>query len=645
VKHYANKYVLVPMTYLKSLSVYIFLLAAHTLVAQDDYFGIKHPGDNSHKKCTKCLETFNSIPKEILFNVIVDNFNDIYFVINDKEWYDKIIRSKNDGLAADIVQKKRYSCDIKKVDHAVPSRGKLLKPLYKSDLKHNMEVSPKGDIRIKIGSLPSEYQHEDVEVNILFIQDKHWCLYLNLCNIKAYKWELLDMGMFFDTLTYKTNFDTALSDKENFILKYKKIVATIPFEKNKSTYSASDIRPLYDSLNLTNYTIKTVSINAFSSVEGSTERNVELQEKRAQSIINALQSYQNPSIVTTINAVENWVDFLNDVANTPHAYLTELTKSEIKEALKNKKIAQDLEIFLSEHRKAVITFELQLKDNYSDYSADTLIKLFDKSIAANNVKEAAYIQQSIFEKIKTRTASIDYTDSLRIPQQKNYNSLLNQNAIFEFFMTKDDLYETYDELVLLDAIIPNDAHIKYNICVLKFQIWSLGKSAFTPEEFKKEILALGKLGINANLIKRMLINYEILMCEYYMQNKEYAKKDESLKFISSNYKKVPMSDMDYVSLAEYFVAYAKYDWAIQLLTKKVYTTEVEEDLLFYYLNLTLLDTKLTTKNNYRTILNNALIANKLRYCKLFEADRNGGFSFQLLENDNLRLNYCENCPQ
>jgi hypothetical protein len=81
------------------------------------------------------------------------------------------------------------------------------------------------------------------------------------------------MGFYFDTLTNKSAFDTSLTEQERYILQNKVLRFEIPFEKNKSEYSSADIKPLYDSLNLTDFNIKKITIRAYSSIEGNEERN------------------------------------------------------------------------------------------------------------------------------------------------------------------------------------------------------------------------------------------------------------------------------------------------------------------------------------------------------------------------------------
>ena len=83
--------------------------------------------------------------------------------------------------------------------------------------------------------------------------------------------------------------------------------------------------------------------------------------------------------------------------------------------------------------------------------------------------------------------------------------------------------------------------------------------------------------------------------------------------------------------------------AVKLLESKVRSVDVDEDLLFYYLNLTLIDKELTQDFNYRIVMLNASSMNKQRFCKLFNSIESGGITFQLLEDDYLRKTYCESC--
>ncbi|QQS50947.1 MAG: hypothetical protein IPM71_15405 [Bacteroidota bacterium] len=524
----------------------MILLTANSFGQQ--YFDIKNPGNDYYKKCQDCLDLINNKPKEIQFGIQRDEYDNLYFVVTRKEWYEMMIKKSGDGIAIDIVSKDSYDCSKEKIEHKLLIKGDLQNPLYKKELEQNMLPSKNGEVSIKMGKVPDKYLDKDVEFNIIFLKNKYLCYYNSFFDLKTYRWDLLDMGFYFDTLTYKSTFDTSLSEQEKYVLQNKVLKFEIPFEKNKSEYSSLDIKPLYDSLNLTDYNIKKITIRTYSSIEGNEVRNNQLQQERAQSIVSALQSYQKPSIVTEILVSENWVDFLKDISLTQYSYLAELSKDEIKEKLKDKNLVLQLEPYLQKHRKAIIILDLQKKDKYKSIPVIELVELFSKSISEKNLVQAIDIQNSIFEKVRNHEIPTNFIDKLEIPQKSEFSLLLNKNSIFKYLMNELDVYSTYKELTELQDLIPKDGHIKYNICALKFKVWLLGASAVNPIDFKKEISELKKFGIPDNLVKRMLINYEIIMCEYYMMQGDFINKDKSLKYIYSNYKYITLSDNDYLIL-------------------------------------------------------------------------------------------------
>lgn len=628
----------------KNLLLGFLIIITANLCFCQNVQGIKNPGNDFYKKCHDCEDMIRTKPKEIQFGVHHDDMNNAYLYITNIEWLQKLLTKSNDGLAIDVVLRSQYSCgNSKNQTNNTPYRGEVQPPVFLKKLKENMIVDLQGGAILPMGQLPNKFKGKELELNIIIIKNSYLCHYNTFVDVQAYRWQLMDMGFYMDSLIYKTKYDSTNTTREKYILQHKNLRFEIPFEKNKSEYSQEDIKPLYESLRLTDFDIKKISIRAYSSVEGNYEHNINLQKSRSQSIVDALQEFQKDSIVTEITASENWVEFLNDIVNTSYANLSRLTKAQIKEKLEITSIKNGLEPILHHHRKAVVLLDLQKKNKYRDMNSNTILELYSRSIANRNLFEAIEIQHSIFEKVKNLEIPIDRVSEIQIPQQAEFGQLLNNHSMFKYLMDEEAVYETYLELLTLQDLIPEDGHLKYNICVLKFKLWILGSPSVEPEEFKKEILALNTHGIEQNLIKRMMVNYHIIMGEHYMFIGEYINKDKALLFVKNNYKYAPLADKDFVSLAQYFSSFARYDWAIKLLESKVKNLEVSEDLLFYYISLTIFDNKHTKSSNYRTIMLNAININKERFCHLFDTYGTGGVTFQLLENDYLKTTYCENC--
>ncbi|TGV00232.1 hypothetical protein [Flavivirga rizhaonensis] len=626
---------------MKTFYFFVFLLFPFYLINAQNTYDIQFPKTENERdqNCQSCFQIFRQKPKEVKFSIKREG-NNLYFQTNDKKWFNTLFKNSGDGIAVDVVAKDRYSCDLESV---VPTqiRGKLLKPVYASKLKSGLKPHDGNAFRVHVGRISDTDINKKLEYNILFLSNKSLCRYYVVYDLESYKWDLLDTGMYLDSLTYNTK-QIKLTAKEGYILRSKTLKFKIPFEKNKSEYSQEDIKPIYDSLRLTDFNIKSINIKAYSSVEGSLERNIELQEQRANSIVAALQTFQKPTIKIEVSSSENWVEFLNDIKDTKFENLGKLKKNLVKAKLVGA-LSQEMEPILQYHRKAVLELELEKKNKYKTIIPNELIVKFNASIKAENLDEAIEIQNALFEKLKNKEISPNLLRRMEIPKQSRFVKIFNKNSAYRYMLNELQGLIVYNELLDLEKLVPKNGEVKYNIAAIKIRLWRFRAIDINETKLKNQIYALKNYDIESSLISRMMVNYHIIKAENLMRKRDYVNKDKSVSYIKNNYKKFYLSDYDYLSLAQFFSYYANVDMAVELLKKKAQSINIDEDLLFYYLNLTLVKRELTQQDDYRTILLNAINMNKARFCKLFNTVEGGGVTFQLLVDEYLRGTYCENC--
>ena len=616
----------------------LFAFSLNSLVAQNTY-DIEFSKKDRDQNCQECFQAFNEKPYEVKFSISRENAN-LYFEVNDKNWFNRLFKNPGDGIAIDIVLKDRYACDLESIENA-QIKGFLLKPVYSKELKNGLKFNGENIYSVLVGKIPEGLFKDELEFNILFLGNKNICRYYVTYDLESYTWDLLDMGMYLDTLTFDTK-QINPSAKENYLIRNKTLKFKIPFQKNKSTYSQADIKPIYDSLRLTDFNIKAINIKAYSSIEGIASRNIELQDLRANSIVAALQTFQKPTIETMVSSSENWVEFFNDIKGTKYENLSSLSKNEVRAKIAGA-LSREMEPIFKNHRKAIIELELEKKDKYKDESADKLLIKFNDAITVEEIEEANEIQNSIFEKIKVKEASPTILDQMDIPLQVKFARIFNKNSAFKYILDFKQALIVYNDLIELEKLVPNDINVKYNIMAVKIKLWRFDAINVDEDELKNQINAFKNYGINSSLISRMMVNYHIIKAENLMRNRDYTTKDKSVDYIKTNYKNFPLSDYDYLSLAQFFSYYGNTKMAVDLLESKARSIDIDEDLLFYYLNLTLINEDLTHDSNYRTIMLNAINMNKGRFCKLFNSIENGGVTFQLLDDAYLRDAYCENC--
>ncbi|MFQ3296234.1 MAG: outer membrane protein OmpA-like peptidoglycan-associated protein [Polaribacter sp.] len=620
--------------------VIIFALFLSSFIHSQNNLGFSLPTTNAERnqKCNYFSNAFKEKPKEVGFNIRREG-NKLFFSTNDKKWWSTVFKKSGDGIAIDVVSKSRYACG--KELEVSQIKGTVLRPVFAQKLMRGFKArATSKSSQTFVGTIPDELLKEELEFNILFLSNKMLCRYQTIYNLESYPWELLDMGVYLDSLMYK---DKKIRSSDSFITKYKTLKFSIPFEKNKAEYSSEDIKPLYDSLRLTDFNIKKIQIKAYASIEGSLKRNLELQEKRANSIVKSLQTFQKPNIVTEISSSENWVEFLNDVSKTKYKKFAKLSKQSIKQKVVGT-ISKALEKYLKNHRKAVITLELEKKDKYKNMSKEMLVGVFNNLILKEDIQEALVVQNSIFEKLKDEN-SPDLLRELNVPKQIKFIPILNKNSIFKYLLNVSYAKIAFDELKKLENLDPKSKNIKYNLVVVKFVIWKNNWEKIAENDFKREILKLKSYGITQNLIDRMLVNFHIVKAEKNSRQRKYVAKDASVAFIINTYKNFNLSNYDYLSLAQFLTYYSHTAEATEVLEGKVRTITVDEDLLFYYLNLTIINDNAVASQYYRTIMLNAITMNKERFCGLFNPSLEKGVTFQLLKNNYLKDTYCENCAK
>lgn len=610
-----------------------FLLICQT---KPETYDIKYPGQNPIAKCGDYLELYKKIPIELRYSVsVIDGY--IYVALPASQYFEALFDKKTDGIAIDILRRDQYKCYARNnFSKSWANRGKLLPPMYKEEMIAKMQVSEYGHVWIRYGKVPAKYDLNEIECNLIIVQKKYLCGYHSFINVDFINWGLLEMGLYRDSLS-----------KDDSNVRHQEISKTlsfeIPFAKNKTDFNNNDIAPLYDSLKLTDYNIIDMSIKAYTSVEGALVNNIKLQEGRARSILNSLQAYQKPNINFSMAANENWVEFLNDINGTKYEYLRKYSKEEVKSELNKENILKGLEPILSQHRKALIVLRLQKKFSAEESNSEVLKKFFDQSIANGDINEALYIQQIIFEKIRSNQIPDELIGQLEVPHSSQFGPLLNNFEIFNYEQDDLYLYQNISNFENLLTLLPGNKKIKYNLVALKIKAWTESELFTDRTQIKQMIDELEEMNLEKSLVTRLKANYHIILTQYLQKEQKFKEKNKSIKEVYWLYSRLELTDEDLLSLSKYLAYYSKFDWAENVISKRVNQVDVNEDLIFYYLKLTINSSNKTKQTAYRSFMFNAIDKNNQRFCDLFLPKPQGGYTFQILNNEFIRKTYCENC--
>lgn len=589
--------------------------------------------------CSSCNQVFSEMPYEVLFGIRMDG-NNITFSMNNIEWFHKIINSPDMGITVDIVSRSRYNCNTPLKSGS--THGFVLKPIYRNELIRKADTVG-GLIIIPIGKIPAHLSNQVIEGNLVIVNGKSICQYHPAFDIERGPLELLPMGFYTDTLQqaeFTGNSDTAAS----IIYTTKKNI-TLPFRKATATLESAELSQLRDSITSGNYSVRHIEVRAYSSVEGPEETNRLLMQKRAKAVQEAINGISPGKLSATIIPAENWIEFNRDVIPKMPQWKT-LSKTAIKRQLQNNELLAQLEPLLAAHRKAVITIWLDKNTRLSDMANDALIPAFNKSVKERSNTDSRRILKEIAVRVADNRLPDTYIDQLEIPAAIDYLDLLSDRAMYSYnigLLFEDEILK---EMYALRQLKPADPFLNYNICTL--EILALKFHAVVPinkDQLLANIRQLAARGIHPSLVNRMLINYNIVLAELFMEQGKYEQKDVAVEYVSNAFSKLTPNDKERYSLARFFTEYGRMDLATAMIKPRVNQLDAAENIIFYFINLCFFDHESFDSEDFQNAVLNAANINRARFCQFFQPPDSGGSSFQLLEYDEIRKFNCDNCPQ
>lgn len=590
--------------------------------------------------CISCKTVIDQKPKEVLFGIQINEKGEVFFTMNDKAWFDKIIKSNSYGISVDLISKDRYACGRSlPVSRKIPL-GKSLPAVYRNELLSRNVDLPEGGIYTKIGDLPSYLKGKEVEGNLIILNDSYICYYSNFVNIDRSAWQLLEMGLFTDSLISGIGNSTASETKKST---YSRILQfEIPFEKASANLNPAFLKNYLDSVRFSESRITQVSIRAYSSVEGTEKFNRELMKRRAASAVSGLKKIQPALKAISVVSAENWIDFFKDIQDTRFSHFTGKSKPQIKSELTEVSQLPEMEEILSRHRKVMVTLYTQSKSRYNSLHDTSLTTELSRAIEGKDIPKAQELQKEIALRIADNKLPLSLMEKVEVPKSKMYAPLLNDREVYRYLLQGTNEQQALENFLEIRKIEPENGRLNYNINSLRFFMWQHGDTTGVSS-LPDEIDRLSGQGISPNLIQRMKINYFILKGEDQMRAFQYNAKDSSLQEIRKLYASTDMSDEDVFSMAKYYAHYSQMAWAKEIIQPRVTKLDVSEDLVFYYLNLLFYDPSIYSSETFRNAMLAASNLNPKRFCDYFKPNDKGGAGMQLLEYPQIRGMYCVEC--
>lgn len=578
----------------------------------------------------------------------------VYLKYNDVNHIMDLLTESKDGFAIDFVQKDQYACNTDNIyDNTLLSKGILSKPTYQSKI-FKKNIATDETLEVVVGKFPKKIQGDDYEMNLLVIKGKSVCKtikrsFLEIKDVASNaKVEILPdtIEILPDTLVTSTQdrYKVGYEDKSlNFI---------IPFEYSKYNYNKNDIKPFLEALDEPHFVIHKVTFYAHSSLEGDSIVNAKLREKRAKSIVKAMEDFQSKDIDATIIYDDSWNMFKKQIKGTEFSNLGSKSKKEVKRVLAtNKKIRNGLEPILDEERFARIAMFVTVDDIQGMAEEKYLKKKVTRAIEDDDYEKALKTQRFIIEGVMEGKYPYQAILDQEFPYEPQFASLvLNQiwamNHFEESGSFTDALAAKFDSLY---ALAPENPYARYNklLCSIKRAEWT---TINDMDSLQVEIDALYNTVIPGRMINQLNIEFQFSILDWYEKSSK-LNKIALAKAINKIRKAFDPGEASWSLALKVATLYGKHKYfkqALEALDPLIgnienmndSTGKVNEELLFTYVIISSQMNDGDYNKSFRDALNNAARLNKARYCNLFGAPY---LSFQLLDDPLIKSVYCKEC--
>lgn len=589
----------------------------------------------------------------------------IFYAYNDMREFKRMLRGKHDGLAVEIIQKAQFPCNKPNIiDYTQPNIGYLTKRIYnkklskkilkrakkefKEQAKRNNNKKAEFDEREffeknkfvvclaeKMPKIPGQY-----DLNLVIIKDKRICKSIGRTYLEVGDVEIShNLNYIKDTVTYKT-ITPYHPEPDTTTLKFK-----VPFEKNKYEYDTTDIIPLVESLNEPDFFINKITINAYSSLEGTVEVNEMLQEKRALSIVEALKLGQDEerrdSIKTEISTDDGWILFKKDIEGTGFDTLAKMEKEAAKGYILKNHLLDTLEPILAKHRYASIDMQI-VYDISGEKEQNYVRSRFQKALKEK--KPMSYvmgIQNYIIKNVDKGNYSPSILKKMFIPKKPKYTTMLLNQLLYEQQFNPGT--EFCQEIKKMQDVDSTNEFLEYNRLCCKVKYEQLGGRQ-EIKETQKAINNLYDTKVNKGSIDKLNLKYQFRIIE----ELDTLTQDEDNPAVLRATRKVrsilKIDDTDWKSalkLANTVIKQQKdYNYAVNILEPFIYKEVANAELLFTYISLCTFFPEKLYSDVFATAIKKAAKENPKRFCKLFEGNH---FSVQVLENLKVKKVYCNTC--
>lgn len=597
----------------------------------DNAYGIK-PADD--EKCTEARSILKKLPATVDYGAYIEN-GEIFFFMNNKDWFDKIFAESIDALAIDLIHKDQYACDGSNIQHKSPYHdGILLAPVKKKTIIKGNKKANENEVLASLGKLPSQIKNgEEYEANVLFLKSKCNCSYAKPTTFTPDSLKMLHMGLYVDTINPDN--EVYLDQNPN---------------KIKYSFSATDINALATETDKflvflgkgRLYDFKKIDFVSYYPINADEAKSKEACVSIANNLVYKLQQNQADTISSSNVVLPRWLDFYKFIGKAKYNDLKQLSRPEILKRIKEKpELEKELQPILNKPYKFDLTIELQVEKLKFNQPFNELKTKIDEAIVKGSKEEVNSLLRIVFNEIHHKIIEKSDILKLEIPRKPEFIEALVALESFKYLYHINDATYSYDEFVRLNAISPGNKMILYNMAVLNIMKCFDNKEKLkSVENVYTDIQNLLPYNINKNLIHKLNANYYFLKAYKEHKNNQTKRREEAVKDASTYCIGGELNDDNLVIAINNFGYFSEPELLVSLLDKTVVNDNINKEVVLDYIRQTIPSIGKSDPELYNLALENAYTLNSVDVCNLFST---GKGSFQIKDNKLLKDLYCRHC--
>ena len=562
------------------------LLYASQIFAYKPYKPIKSKGiiDSDFgvlpNNATVCNFFNNDEVSQAVSSILIQNFDGMVYV---KSEYLKSLKNyfsgPKDGIYIDIILRDQFTCENNISVHGSPIYdGTMLKPILFSEIFKNNQAKDNINLFAPLCRIPDYFKNKVYALNIGIIKNGYSCEYSIYYSPPVLNFDILN-------LRPKWIYSKNKPFKEDTIS--GKIDLYIPFKRNETIILSGKKNGIEKKLHNYANAIKEIKVKTFSSVEGTEETNIKLQEKRAQEIKKMLSSFIPESIPLSFEIKENWDDFYNEIKNSPFAYLLNLSRKDVKKRLLKKSLLDSIDPLLEKTRTSSLEIKLKTLVSYNT-EPDLMLASYQMAIENDDSLKIATIQNRLLDyKFENKVAENEIIN-FSLPNNKKYLTIwTNYLALHITNPEKKYYYSARDTALKAIKLDSTFIPLQFNFCLLALNHLSYFGDTIIPiqqlEKKMNQAFKMAKDKKDSVLVNHMWLNYSILSLYNHNKLHEYDKLNKHLLNVLKYYPVSEINDEEALYLGLLFNFYSRFNWTLNMLHHFLKEGSKNEDLLFVYL--------------------------------------------------------------